>query len=80
MTPEGVAKGNSHDVGERISWTLRPVVSSKLNQVTFEDGNKEDYPETKPLPKITPSWTTSTSNSIASSFSTTTSLPNSPSS
>jgi hypothetical protein len=52
MTPEGVAKGNSHDVGERISWTLRPVVSSKLNQVTFEDGNKEDYPATKPLPKV----------------------------
>ena len=52
MTPEGVAKGNSHDVGERISWTLRPVVSSKLNQVIFEDGNKEDYPETKPLPKV----------------------------
>ena len=52
MTPEGVAKGNSHDVGERISWTLRPVVSTKLNQVTFEDGSKEDYPETKPLPKV----------------------------
>ena len=52
MTPEGVVKGNSHDVGERISWTLRPVVSAKLNQVTFEDGNKEDYPETKSLPKV----------------------------
>jgi hypothetical protein len=52
MSPDGVAKGNSHDVGERISWTLRPVVSSKLNQVTFEDGHKEDYPETKPLPKV----------------------------
>ena len=44
MTPEGVSQGNSHDVGERISWTLRPAVSTKLNQVTFEDGNKEDLP------------------------------------
>jgi hydroxylamine dehydrogenase len=52
MTPEGVAKGNSHDVGERISWTLRPVLSAKLNQVTFEDGSKDDYPETRALPKL----------------------------
>jgi cytochrome c553 len=52
LAPEGVVKGNSHDVGERITWTLRPVVSVKLNQVTFEDGNKEDYPETKSLPKV----------------------------
>ena len=28
-------KGNSHDVGERISWTLRPVVSTKLNLVVL---------------------------------------------
>ena len=33
MTPQGIAKANSHDVGERISWTLRPVVSTKLNLV-----------------------------------------------
>jgi formate-dependent nitrite reductase cytochrome c552 subunit len=52
MTPDGVNIGNSHDVGERISWTLRPVISSKLNMVVFEDGYKEDYPETRPLPKI----------------------------
>jgi nitrate/TMAO reductase-like tetraheme cytochrome c subunit len=52
MTASGVAKGNSHDVGERISWTLRPVVSSKLNLVIYSDGTKDDYPETKPLPKI----------------------------
>ncbi len=52
MTPEGVAKSNSHDVGEQISWTLRPVISSRLNQVTFEDGNKEDYPATRALPKV----------------------------
>ncbi|MBM2835772.1 MAG: hao 1 [Candidatus Brocadiaceae bacterium] len=36
----------------RISWTLRPVVSTKINLVIYEDGYKEDYPEKKPLPKI----------------------------
>lgn len=50
MTPQGVHVANSHDVGERISWTLRPVVSTKLNMVIYEDGFKEDYPETRALP------------------------------
>ncbi len=50
-TPDGVARGRTHDVGERISWTLRPVVSTKLNMVVYEDGFKEDYPDTKPVPK-----------------------------
>ena len=52
MTSKGVNIGNSHDVGERISWTLRPVISSKLNMVIYNDGFKEDYPDTKPLPKM----------------------------
>jgi hypothetical protein len=52
MTTNGVAAANSHDVGERISWTLRPVISAKLNQVVFADGYKEDYPETRTLPKV----------------------------
>ncbi len=52
MTPQGTFVGNTHDVGERISWTLRPVISSKLNQVVYEDGYKEDYPHTRPLPKV----------------------------
>jgi hypothetical protein len=52
MTPQGVMVGNSHDVGERISWTLRPKVSNKLNMVTFEDGYKEDFPDTRQLPEI----------------------------
>jgi hypothetical protein len=39
-------------VGDRISWTLRPVISTKINRVVFDDGFKEDYPDTKPLPKI----------------------------
>ena len=59
MTPKGKTVANSHDVGERISWTLRPVVSTKLNLVTFEDGSKEDYPDTKPLPKVGDVVTTS---------------------
>jgi hydroxylamine dehydrogenase len=50
MTPQGVHTANTHDVGERISWTLRPVVSTKLNQVIYEDGFKEDYPESRELP------------------------------
>jgi hydroxylamine dehydrogenase len=52
MTEKGEVVGRSHDVGERISWTLRPVISTKLNLVTFEDGYKEDYPEGRALPKI----------------------------
>jgi len=52
MTTNGVVAANSHDVGERISWTLRPAVSTKLNLVVFADGFKEDFPETKALPKI----------------------------
>ncbi|MBI4026239.1 MAG: hypothetical protein HY360_14730 [Verrucomicrobia bacterium] len=51
-TPDGVAAASNHDVGERISWTLRPVISTKLNLVVYEDGYKEDYPENKTLPKI----------------------------
>lgn len=52
MTPQGTFPANTHDVGERISWTLRPVVSTKLNMVIYEDGFKEDYPDTRELPNI----------------------------
>jgi hypothetical protein len=52
MTPKGVATGNTHDVGERISWTLRPAVSKKQNLVVFKDGEKEDYPADRVLPKV----------------------------
>ena len=51
MTPQGAAVASTHDVGERISWTLRPVVSTKLNLVIYEDGYREDYPHTRALPK-----------------------------
>ena len=52
MTPQGTYEANSHDVGERISWTLRPVISTKLNLVIFEDGFREDYPDTRDLPAV----------------------------
>jgi len=52
VTPSGDVKANSHDVGERISWTLRPIVSTKINLVSFEDGTQEDYPDTRSIPAI----------------------------
>lgn len=42
----------THDVGERISWTLRPAISVKLNMVVFEDLTKKDIPDGQPLPKV----------------------------
>ncbi|MDR4504874.1 MAG: hypothetical protein MRK01_08825 [Candidatus Scalindua sp.] len=52
MTSEGEHNASNHDVGERISWTLRPAVSTKINIVIYEDGFKEDYPDTRKLPEI----------------------------
>lgn len=52
MTAAGKSAANSHDVGERISWTLRPIISTKLNLVTYGDGFKEDFPDTRALPKV----------------------------
>lgn len=42
----------THDVGERISWTLRPPISSKINLVRLENGDEFDVPEGKPIPKV----------------------------
>ncbi|MDX1631681.1 MAG: multiheme c-type cytochrome [Thermoanaerobaculia bacterium] len=52
MTTQGEVVPNNHDVGQRISWTLRPVISTKLNLVVYEDGYKEDYPGTRELPAV----------------------------
>ena len=52
MTPTGAVQGNSHDVGERISWTLRPIISTKINLVRFEDGTQDDFPEPRALPAV----------------------------
>ncbi len=46
------SQGVTHDVGERISWNLRPAISTKLNMVVYEDLGKEDYPEGTPLPNV----------------------------
>ena len=52
MSAQGFVEGGSHDVGERISWTLLPAISTKVNLVIYEDGYKEDYPETIDPPSI----------------------------
>jgi hypothetical protein len=45
--------GITHDVGERISWTLRPPISGKLNMVVYEDNSKEDILGDDPdLPEV----------------------------
>lgn len=41
-------QGVTHDIGERISWTLRPPISVKLNMVVYEDDAKEDIPGDSP--------------------------------
>lgn len=46
------AQAVTHDVGERISWTLRPPISSKINLIRLENGDEFDQPDSKPLPKI----------------------------
>ncbi len=45
-------QGVTHDVGERISWTLRPAISTKLNMVRLANGDEFDQAEGIPLPKI----------------------------
>ncbi len=45
-------QGVTHDVGERISWTLRPPISTKLNMVRLANGDEFDQPEGVPLPKV----------------------------
>jgi len=43
----------THDVGERISWTLRAPISKKLNMVVYEDDTKEDILGENPvMPKV----------------------------
>jgi hydroxylamine dehydrogenase len=43
----------THDVGERISWTLRPAVSVKLNMVTLDDFTKDDINGENPtIPRV----------------------------
>jgi len=44
VKPNGSEAQNTHNVGDRISWTLRPKVSAKLNRAVFSDGTEKDIP------------------------------------
>ena len=51
MKSDGSVEQNTHNVGDRISWTLRPKVSAKLNRAIFADGTEKDIPgEIAPQP------------------------------
>lgn len=53
----------THDVGERISWTLRPPISTKLNMVILEDDAKDDINGDNPkMPKVGSEYTTKHGN------------------
>ena len=41
---DGSVSQSTHNVGDRLSWTLRPKISSKLNRVIFADGTEKDIP------------------------------------
>jgi hydroxylamine dehydrogenase len=43
---------NTHDVGERISYTLRPPISEKQNLVRLANGSEEDVPISRPTPQV----------------------------
>ena len=42
----------THNVGDRISWTLRPPISTKINLIRLDNGDEFDVPEGKPVPKV----------------------------
>jgi hypothetical protein len=48
----GLTEGATHNVGERISWTLRPPISSMINLVRLENGQEFDVPEGADIPKV----------------------------
>jgi len=48
----GGSEGKTHNVGDRISWTLRPPISKKINLVRLENGDEFDVPEGKEVPKV----------------------------
>ena len=56
---DGGIEPNTHNVGDRISWTLRPKVSVKLNRVIFNDGTVSDVPgDIAPMPGQTAKYKT----------------------
>lgn len=42
----------THNVGERISWTLRPPISQKINLVKLANGDEFDVKEGGAIPKV----------------------------
>lgn len=48
----GGKQNKTHNVGDRISWTLRPPVSKRINLVRLENGQEFDVPEGKDIPKV----------------------------
>lgn len=48
----GGGEKKTHNVGDRISWTLRPPISQKINLVRLENGDEFDVPEGKEIPKV----------------------------
>jgi hypothetical protein len=48
----GPGEASTHNVGERISWTLRPPISTKINLVKLENGDEFDVPEGGDIPAV----------------------------
>jgi hypothetical protein len=48
----GGKEGKTHNVGDRISWTLRPPISQKINLVRLENGDEFDVKEGGEIPKV----------------------------
>ena len=48
----GPDEPKTHNVGERISWTLRPPISKKINLIKLENGDEFDVVEGKEIPKV----------------------------
>jgi len=48
----GGNQDKTHNVGDRISWTLRPPISTRINLVRLENGQEFDVPEGKEIPKV----------------------------
>ena len=46
----GGKEGKTHNVGDRISWTLRPPISQKINLVRLENGDEFDVKEGGEIP------------------------------
>lgn len=48
----GGKEGKTHNVGDRISWTLRPPISQKINLVRLQNGDEFDVKEGGKIPKV----------------------------